>query len=118
VIGTKVGRIKAHGASQRKQSERTGNMRGSFQRTNRESLMSDIFFTVVLNDTHPLKHLSILIMVTRIEQLFAVHNSPANRRVTKDETNVVNNKFLTDTYSTGYPIKRYNDIFFPTSDSD
>jgi hypothetical protein len=76
------------------------------------------FFTTVLSDTRPLKHLTILIMVTRIEQLFVAHNSPANRRITEGETNIADNKFWTDTCSLGYPIKRYNDTFFPTSDPD
>jgi hypothetical protein len=51
-----------------------------------------LFFTTVLSDTGLLKHLTILITVMRIEQLFVAHISLDIRRVTEDETNIEDNK--------------------------
>jgi hypothetical protein len=80
--------------------------------------MGDILFMAVLSDTCPLKCPTILITVMRIEQMFTAHNSLTNGCIIEGEANIAENKLLTDTCSLGYPIKRYNDAFFPTLDSD
>jgi hypothetical protein len=90
----RFGRRKAHRASQRMRSSRKGNLCGSCQRTERESLTGDIFFMTVLSDTCPLKYPTILIMVVRIKQLFTAHSSPANGRITEGEANITDNKLL------------------------